>query len=431
MDDYHGFIEIFTLITLLALSAMFSGAEVALFSIDKKKIKEIEKSRGLLNRYISELLSAPKRLLITILVGNTLVNVGASIIGVSIAIYYAELMNLNKELIIFIQILIVTILVLFFGEVTPKVVANKNPFLFAKIIVFPVYWFSVIVYPVTKFLTELIKSFTSGMKMSKSRTALHSDELHDLADFSAERGTIEEEEQELIHGLVSFKSISVREVMTPRVDIFYVTIDSSFDELMKIINDSGHSRIPLCDDDLDEITGIIYAKDLLPFLNDDNARKNLNLRKIARKVMFVPESKLISELLHEFQSKKMHIGIVVDEYGGTAGLVTLEDILEEIVGEIRDEYDKEENIYTKLDDKNYMVLGKMPIDDLNELLESDFSSEDDDYDTIGGFIFMEAGSIPEVNFTFVYNNYRFTVKEIENKRINRVHIEKIVEPDEN
>jgi CBS domain containing-hemolysin-like protein len=314
---------------------------------------------------------------------------------------------------------------LLFGELTPKLWASKHPLLFAKVVAIPLYWLSVLIYPVSKTLTDLLRLLMSKIGVNKSLTALQTAELTELADLSIEKGTIEENEHELIHGLVEFKSVTVREIMTPRVDITSVSVDESFDELMQTITDSGHSRIPLYENSLDNIIGIIYAKDLLPYLRDEALRNTLSLRKISHEAMFVPETKLINELLTEFQSKNKHLGIVVDEYGGTAGLVSLEDILEEIVGEIRDEYDKEETEITKLNENSFMVLGKVSIDELNELLEDNFSSENDDYDTVGGFIFNHAGQIPLEGYTFVSDNFRFTVKEIFKKRIKKVLVERL------
>ncbi|MGE5499924.1 MAG: hemolysin family protein, partial [Syntrophothermus sp.] len=224
--------------------------------------------------------------------------------------------------------------------------------------------------------------------------------------------------------LVSFRTISVREIMTPRVDIVAVSDDSEFDEMLNIITESGHSRIPLYHSNLDEITGIIYTKDLLPYLKDGAGKEKLQLSKIARRAMFIPETKMISELMHEFQEKKLHMGIVVDEYGGTAGLITLEDILEEIVGEIRDEYDlEEESDIIKSGDNVYSVLGKTPIDEIKDRLDLDLYSENDDYDTIGGFIFNFTGEIPKEGYSFVYKNHKFTISEIENRRIKKIYIE--------
>lgn len=372
------------------------------------------------------LLEHPRRLLVTILLGNTIVNVSASIISVLIALEFAKVLSIPREVALIIQIALLTILLMLLGEVTPKLWANKYPAQFASVVAMPLYWLSILLYPISNTLTELLKFLSSKIKFDKFKAALQGTEFTELADLGIEKGSIEEGEHELIHGIVSFKTVTAQEVMTPRVDITSVSIDTNFDELMKIINESGHSRIPLYEDNLDKIVGIIYAKDLLPYLSNPEIRKTLSLKNIAREAIFVPQTKLISALLHEFQEKKMHLGIVVDEYGGTAGLISLEDVLEEIVGEIRDEYDKKENEIIKLSETSFIVLGKVSIDTLKELLNQDFSSESADYDTVGGFMLNQAGIIPRQEFHFTYNNYKFTVKEVVNKRIKKVLIEKIL-----
>lgn len=423
--DIDWLVRLSLLIISLLLSAFFSGSEVALFSLDKKRLRELKKSHRIVGSYIQVLLDNPKRLLVTILLGNTIVNISASIIAVLIAIDAAEYFGISKEIALLIQIVLLTVIILFIGEITPKLWANKFPLQFARMVAVPLYWFSIIFYPVAKIITDILKFITAKIKPDKARTALKEIEISELADFSAEKGTFEEGESEIIQSIVDFKNVTAREVMTPRVDIVAVAIDTDFDELMKVITESGHSRIPLYENNLDNIIGIIYAKDLLPYLRNAELRKTLSLKKIARDAMFVPETKMINDLLHEFQDKKMHLGIVVDEYGGTAGLISLEDIIEEIVGDIRDEFDREEKQINMLNENSFMVLGKASIDELNELLEQDFSSENDDYDTVGGFIFNQSGIIPQQGFHFTYNNYKFTVKEVVNKRINKVLIEKI------
>ncbi|MCX6167859.1 MAG: hemolysin family protein [Ignavibacteriales bacterium] len=423
--DYSLYSKILLLLICFLFSAFFSGSEVALFSFNKKKIREFKKEHRIIGGYIQLLLDHPKRLLVTILLGNTIVNVAASIISVVIALEIASTFKISVGIALFVQITLLTILILLLGETTPKLWAQKYPLQFAKLVAIPLYWISIIFYPVSKILTDLLVFVTSRFNFDKSKSVLQGTEITDLADLSIEKGTIEEGEHELIHGIVSFKTVTAREIMTPRVDITAISIDESFDELMKIINESGHSRIPLYENSLDKISGIIYAKDILPFLKNPESRKTLSFRNIAREALFVPETKLINELLHEFQEKNMHLGIVVDEYGGTSGLISLEDILEEVVGEIRDEYDKEENEISKLSDTSYMILGKVSIDELNDLLGKDYSSENDDYDTIGGFIFNHAGSIPKQGFHFIHNNYKFTVTEVVNNRINKVLVEKI------
>lgn len=422
METDGSFRFILLVITLL-FSAFFSGAEVALFSLDKKIVKDLKNSQTLIGKYISSLVEAPRRLLVTILVGNTIFNVAASIIAVTIAVSFANAYNYDLQLVLIAQIVILTIIVLFFGEVIPKVYASKNSLSFAKIVAIPLYWINVILYPISKTLTDLIRSVSKRFSNANMKTALTSSEFTDLAELGVESGTLEADEHELIHGLFSFKTITAREVMTPRVDVTAVSHTTTFPELMKIITESGHSRLPLFKENLDEIAGIIYAKDLLPYINS-YGENEISLPKLAREAVFIPESKLISELLHEFQDNKTHIGIVVDEYGGTAGIITLEDILEEIVGEIRDEYDKEEQEITKQDENNYLVLGKASIDDVIDILGIDISSENDDYDTIGGFIFNHAGTIPQVGYKFKFGNYFFEVIELENNRISKIQISK-------
>ncbi len=423
--DTDSFYQLIILILLLFTSALFSGSEVALFSIDPKKLKA-EKSRSkLLFNYITSLIESPHRLLVTILLGNTLVNVAASIVAVTFAINFAKINHLSIELVLTIQIIILTILIILISEITPKVWASKHPLKFARIVAIPLYWTAVLIYPVSKIVTDFLKYLISKVKLDRSKTVIREGEIADLASLGAEQGTIEEEEEELIHGIVAFRSISVKEIMTPRVDIEAVPLNSNFEDLLKIITNSGKSRLPLYDEDLDDILGIIYAKDLLRFLNNSNPDEVLNIKKIARKPYFVPENKLISELLKEFQAKNLHLGIVVDEYGGTSGLVSMEDILEEIVGEIRDEFDKEEAEFTELGKGKYLAYGKMSIIDLNEELEEDFSSTEDNYETLGGFIFNYAGTIPEAGYSFIEKGYKFTVKTVKNRRIEQVIIEKV------
>lgn len=423
--DVDWFYRIILLFISLIFSAFFSGSEVALFSLEKKQIKKLKEEKGAINNYIVTLLDSPRRLLVTILLGNTIFNVAASILAVTLALDFANLYNLPVNIILVIQIVLLTIFILIIGEISPKIFATKYPLKFSRIVGIPLYWISVLVYPIAKILTDVIKFFISKIKIDKSKTVLLSSEITDLADLGKEYGSIEEEEHELIHGLVEFKSVSVREVMTPRVDIDAIPEDATYEEVIRIITESGHSRIPLFEESLDIVLGIIYAKDLLPYIAKVRAKKNFTLKEICREAMFIPETKLISDLLHDFQEKNMHIGIVVDEYGGTAGLVSLEDILEEIVGEIRDEYDKEEAEIVKLGEGKYSVLGKLPIDELNEIFEDDFTSENDDYDTVGGFIFNHAGMIPENKYILDFKNYKFTVKDVANNRINKVIVEKL------
>lgn len=396
-----------------------------MFSLNRNSLQNEASSNQLVGRYLNLLLQYPRRLLVTILIGNTIVNVAASIIAVSIALDFSAQFGIAKEIALTAQIIVLTVMIVIFGELIPKVWASKNPLRFSRFCAIPLYMMGTVLYPVSETITEMIRLSISKLRFDRTKLAMKPDELSELARLSHERGTIVEEEQGLIHSIVSFRTVVVHEVMTPRVDVVAVSVDTKFDELLEIINSSGHSRLPLYQDDLDNILGVIYAKDLLPFIKNSTERERFSLKAIARGIIFVPKTKMINNLMHEFQEKKMHIAVVVDEYGGTAGVISLEDILEEIIGEIRDEYDKEENPVNKISDKEYIILGKVSIDDLNELLNTDISSENEDFETLAGLVLNNAGHIPKEGYTFSLANHKFTVKEVFNKRINKVQVVKL------
>jgi CBS domain containing-hemolysin-like protein len=274
-------------------------------------------------------------------------------------------------------------------------------------------------------LTEFIKLSSSKLSFDKSKSALTKDDIVELANISKEKGTIEDDEHSLLSSIAAFSGLTVIEVMTPRVDMFAVSIDENYDDIVKVITESGHSRIPVYKNNIDEIAGVIFAKDLLAYMRNPILLKSFSLNNLIKKPLFIPETKLISELLREFQEKKIHLAIVVDEYGGTAGLITLEDIIEEVVGDIWDEFDKEENYLTKINEQQFVAMGKVKLEKLNEELKINLISIDDDYDSLGGYILNKASSIPKEEFSFIDSGYKFTVKEIQKKRIKKVLIEKI------
>lgn len=423
--EVEWFVKLFIILILLLGSAFFSGSEVALFSLDKKKLDSNFNRSGIIYRYLINLISYPRRLLVTILIGNTIVNVAASIVAVSIAIDLSNLFNISLDLLLTFQILIITILILLFGELFPKMIASKNPVKFAKYIAVPLNFCTIIIYPVAEIIAEILRLSSSSLKFDKSKSAISNEELVELTNIGKEKGAIEEGEHSLISSIVMFAGITVDEVMTPRVDIVAVPAEENYDGIIKTITNSGHSRIPVYKNNLDEIMGIIFAKDLLKFIRVNNSLEKFSLESLMKKPLFVPETKPINELLKEFQEKKVHLAIVVDEYGGTSGLITLEDIIEEVLGDIWDEFDKEEDEIISIDDKRFIALGKTKLDDLNEQLHTNIIVEDNDYDTLGGFIFNKAGNIPKEGFSFVSGNFRYTVKEIQKRRIKKVMIEKI------
>ena len=319
----------------------------------------------------------------------------------------------------------ITIIILLFGELLPKVFASKHPHFTVKITAIPLYLFSLIIYPVSESITELIRLTFSKIKFDKSKSAITEKEISDLAELSHERGTLEEDEQEIISSFVEFKSVLVSEVMTPRVDIVAVPFSVSSEELIETINKSGFSRFPVYKENLDKIVGTVHAKDLLPYLQNKSFAMEETIRTITREVLFVPERKMISEMLKEFQQKKMHLAVVVDEFGGTSGLITLEDIIEEIIGEIWDEHDPEENAIKVISTEKISVLGKVPISEVNDLIGLELIPTSDDYDTVAGLIIKQAGNIPKEGYSFDLNNFKLTVKEVLKKRIKRIEIEKV------
>jgi CBS domain containing-hemolysin-like protein len=413
------------LLILFLLSAFFSSSEVAFFSMKKKELDEDFKSSGNISRYVSNLLAFPRRLLITILVGNTLANVAISIISASLVLEIARLYQVKVNVILTIQIILITIIILLFGELLPKVFASKHPKLTIKMNVLPLYLISVIIYPVSEIIAEIIRLTFIKLKFDKAKSAITEQELSTLAELGHERGTLEEDEQEIITSFVESKSVLVGEVMIPRVDIVAVPFNINGKELIEMINKSGYSRFPVYKENLDKIIGIVHAKDLLHYLRNESFIQEQTLAKIKREVLFVPERKKISEMLKEFQQKKMHLAVVVDEFGGTAGLITLEDIIEEIIGEIWDEHDPEENAIKRISPDKISILGKVPVTEVNEVLGEELIPASPDYDTIAGLVINKAGDIPKEGYSFKLNNYKLVVKEVLKKRIKRIELEKI------
>jgi len=279
-----------------------------------------------------------------------------------------------------------------------------------------------ILYPISKILAKSTHLMHGRMRPGSRR--LSSEDLKALADVGEAHGTLEEEERELIYSIVEFGETSVREIMVSRLDIVALPVSFTLSETLEIIRDSGHSRMPLYVDHLDNILGVIYAKDLLPHLNRKEGSARLDWTRIARPAIFVPMGKKLGDLLKDFQTKKTHIAIVVDEYGGTAGLVTLEDVLEEIVGEIRDEHDEtEEELYEQIDANTYRFDARINLDDINELVGIDLDTEEYDFETLGGLIFHLTGKIPQEGDEIEFESLKIRVEAVDNHRIGQVLVE--------
>jgi CBS domain containing-hemolysin-like protein len=349
----------------------------------------------------------PHRLLSTILIGNNIVNVGAAALATSITI------NISPNHAVGLATGIMTFLILVFGEVIPKSVATRNNILIAKIAIYPIYWFSILFYPVVIFL-YFIPKITGKIKKTPAVTE---EELMTFVEVVEEEGEIKEEEKELIHRIFEFDDTNASEIMTPRADMFVIEADEKLD--LKDIVNSGFTRIPVIEDDIDHIIGIINIKDL--FLNKITSDTKIDVRKIMTKPYFVPENKKLDKLLHQFKIRKHHMAIVVDEHGGVSGLITLEDAIEEIVGEIRDETDKEEPHIVKQKNNEWIVLGKSDIDEVNEIIGMDIPDLKD-YDTFSGYILNTIGRIPKEKEKITIGTYIITVEEMDGNRIKKYRI---------
>ena len=416
---------IFTL--FLVFSAFFSGSEMAFFSLSKATLRRMREEEAKGAELITSLLSRPKRLLVTILVGNTLVNVVAASLAAFITLDLSRKYHWNEVIALFIEVVGVTALILIFGEVTPKVYAVRHSEQFCQSVARPLRVISVILYPITSVLASMTRRVTELTGKRFSSFSVTEEELKTMVEVGGEEGTLDKEEQEMIHSIFEFGETAVREVMVPRIDMICVEIGTGRDELLRLISTAGHTRIPLYEENVDTIQGIIHAKDLLKSMSLSSDR--IDLLSIARKPYFIPETKKIDDLLREFQKEKIHMAIVVDEYGGTSGLVTLEDLLEEIVGEIQDEFDIEEPLISRVDSSTVLVDARINIDDLKEMLEVELPS--DGFETLGGFIFHQMGKVPEEGEEFEYDDLTFTIIDVSKQRISRVRIQRKKEPRKN
>ena len=403
------FSQIGVLIALLLLSGFFSSAETALFSISRAKARHIAKDKGSTNALIKKMKDDPHRLLSTILIGNNLVNVGAAALATAIMI---ELVTSNA---VGIATGIMTTLILIFGEIIPKSIATRNNILIAKLVIMPLYWLSILFAPII-FLLNFIPRLTRKIQR-KSRVT--EEELMTFVEVVEEEGGIEEEEKELIHNIFEFDDTSASEIMTPRADMFVINVDEELN-VEKIIR-SGFSRIPVIEEDIDDVIGILNIKDL--FMHQVTSTKQPDARSVMSEPYFVPENKKLDHLLQEFKRRKQHIAIVVDEHGGVSGLITLEDALEEIVGEIIDETDKVEPHIVKLKQNEWRVLGKSEIDDVNDALQMDIP-DTKEYDTFSGYILDQIGRIPQEKEDITLGDYIVTVNQMDGTRIKEYIVKK-------
>lgn len=399
------FDQILILLILLLLSGFFSSAETALFSISKVKAIHLAKEKSLANALIKKMKDDPHRLLSTILIGNNLVNVAASALATALVM---GLVSSNTRAAVGIATMIMTFLILIFGEIFPKSIATRNNVLIARFVIFPIYWLSILFYPIIVFL-NFIPKLTGKIKRKPKVTE---EELMTMVEVVEEEGEIKEEERELIHNIFEFDDTNASEIMTPRADMFVIDIDEKFN-LEEVIQ-SGFTRFPVIEGDIDHVIGMLNIKDL--FMHQATTSDMIDVRKIMMKSYFVPENKKLDSLLKQFKIRKQHMAIVVDEHGGVSGLITLEDALEEIVGEIIDETDKFEPHIVRLKPSEWRVLGKSEIDEVNEKIEMNIP-DSKEYDTFSGYILDHIGRIPQEAEEIPLGNYVVTVKQMDGNRI--------------
>ena len=403
---------------LIACSALISGSEVAYFSLGPNEKNELEVSKSKISDRILGLLNKPQRLLATILITNNFVNIGIVIVSTFIVSASFNFADYAAWVAIAIQLGGITFLLLLFGEVIPKVYATANALPLCKFMSLPLEVLGKVFYPLSSLL--ITSTNVINKRVKKRGTEYSVDELEHALELTKDDETTPDEEK-ILRGIVRFGGTDVKQIMTPRTEVVSFDQGTLYQEMLSELLQQGFSRVPIYEESLDYVKGILYLKDLLPHADAEN----LQWLSLVRPPYFVPENKKLDDLMKEFQEKKVHMAIVVDEYGGTSGIVTLEDILEEIVGDITDEFDDEKIFYSKLDDENYVFEGKTPLVDLYKILDLDGENWEDakgESDTLAGFILEQAGKIPLKNEKVKFENYVLTVEAADKRRIKRIKL---------
>lgn len=416
-------VKILLLIALLICSGLISGAEVAFFGLSQTELNEFGETGTARAKIIQKLLDKPKKLLATILIANNAINIGIVLLLNDIGdTLFAGIDQIYLGFIsgrFLLEVILATFLILLFGEILPKIYANRNRRTFAYRMTYLIRTLDVLFTP----LTGPMRSGTNLLyrRLGKQKTNLSVDHLSQALELTSE-GDTTREEQRILEGIVSFGNTDTKQVMRPRLDIFALGEDLKYPEVLEEIKKNGYSRIPVYSENLDNVLGVLYVKDLLPYLE----RKSFNWVSLIRKPFFVPENKKLDDLLLEFKNKKNHLAIVVDEFGGTSGIVTLEDVIEEIVGDISDEFDDEDLVYSKLDDYNYVFEGKTNLKDFYRAIqmedESAFENHKGESETIAGFVLEISGRFPRRGEKIAFEGFHFTVESIDKKRLKQIKV---------
>ncbi|HYY15501.1 MAG TPA: hemolysin family protein, partial [Gammaproteobacteria bacterium] len=396
---------------LLVCSAFLSGAEAALFSLTTVQVERLRERGGALGRLITRMLQHPTNLIVTFLVGNEIVDVALAVTVTSLALM---IYGAGGE---YLAIVATTLILLLCGEITPKSIAVRYPERLSLFMAWPLQAFAYAVMPLRWGLRKLIDA-TMGTRAERPISLISEEEFKTLVELSEDEGVIDEEERDLIQRVFEFGDQRVSQIMTPRTDIFTLEVNEALSAALPKIKEARFSRIPVYEGTIDQIIGILYAKDLLPYSR--HPEPEAKLRDLLHPVFFVPESKRIDELLREFQRNKVHMAIVVDEYGGVSGLVTMEDALEQLVGEIVDEFDTEEVLCRQLDAQSFLVSARLPLDEFNEKLGVTIPREN--VDTIGGYVFHLFGKLPKRGEAVTAHGLTFTIEHIKGTRILEIRV---------
>lgn len=399
---------------------------MALFSLTPADFDSGENKKSRRQQIIAELLERPKKLSASLLVSNSFLLIAFILLFDRLSSVWFQAVKspvdtyfFNLDIVLVLKIGIAAFLILLFSEILPKIYAEKNKMRFACFMAYPLKVLDLVLSP----LTLPMRSFTIYMqdKYGRKRTNISVDELSHALELTSEEDTTREE-QKILKGIVSFGNTDTRQVMKPRMDIFALREDLPFAEMMTLIVEQGYSRVPVYKENIDQITGILYVKDLIPHIN----KKAFDWNTLLREPYFVPENKKLDDLLNDFKEMKMHLAIVVDEYGGTCGLISLEDIIEEIVGDISDEFDDEDLIFSKLDDSNFVFEGKTPLKDFYRVIQledpSDFEEEKGEAETLAGFLLEISKNFPRKGDVIAFKNYSFTVEALDSKRIKQIKL---------
>jgi gliding motility-associated protein GldE len=415
--DYKFIIGIFILIILLSVSGLMSGSEVAYFSLRPEDIEKLKTNKSKKAGLVLRLHSMPDRLLSTILVANNTVNIAIVLLAAFLSSRTFDL-SANPLLGLIIEAIGITFLLLFFGEIMPKVYASRNQIPVAMFMAFPLKFLETLFIPVTSLLI-----FSSSFVKKRTRAKHPNISMNDLSDALELTSDDINEDEKILKGIINFGNINVSEIMCPRIDVTAINIKLGFNSVKSLIIESGFSRIPVYSGSFDSVKGILYAKDILPYTNSSD---NFKWQVLMRPPHFVPETKKINELLKEFQIKKIHMAVVIDEYGGTSGIITLEDVLEEIVGEITDESDEDESMHRKIDDKTYIFEGKISLNNFFKIIEIEddyFEDVRGESETLAGLILELTGEIPQKGQVIKYSNFNFRIESADKRRIKEIRVE--------